>query len=212
MLMDVFDVYAEEYDKWYERNRLAYLSELEALKRVVPKGGKGVEIGVGTGRFAEPLGVSIGLDPSKNMLQIAKKRGIEAISGKGENLPFADKKFDFVLIVNTLCFVNDFRQVVIEVRRVLKDKGKIIIGLIEGDSFLGKDYQNRKKESKFYKEAKLRPGRKIVELLQNYHFKGVVTLQTIFRSPEKIKATENPRKGFGKGGFTVVCAEKFEMV
>ncbi len=212
--MDVFNAYAEEYDNWYERNRLAYLSELEALKRVVPKGGKGVEIGVGTGRFAEPLRVSIGLDPSKNMLQIAKKRGIETISGEGENLPFADKKFDFVLMVNTLCFVNDIRQVVIEIRRVLKDKGKIIIGLIEGDSFLGKDYQNRKKkkESKFYKEAKLRSGRDIVELLQNYHFKGTITLQTIFRFPEKIKAIESPRKGFGKGGFTVVCAEKFEMV
>lgn len=206
--MDIFDVYAEEYDKWYERNRLAYLSELEALKRVVPKGGKGVEIGVGTGRFAEPLGVSIGLDPSKSMLRIAKKRGIEAISGKAENLPFADKKFNLVLIVNTLCFVNDFRKIVIETRRVLKDRGKIIIGLIERDSFLGKDYQSRKKESRFYKGAKLHSGRDIVELLQNYHFKGTITLQTIFRSPEKIKAIENPRKGFGKGGFTVVCAEK----
>lgn len=206
--MDIFDVYAEEYDKWYERNRLAYLSELEALKRVVPKGGKGVEIGVGTGRFAEPLGVSIGLDPSKSMLRIAKKRGIETISGKAENLPFADKKFNLVLIVNTLCFVNDFRKIVIETRRVLKDRGKIIIGLIERDSFLGKDYQSRKKESRFYKGAKLHSGRDIVELLQNYHFKGTITLQTIFRSPEKIKAIENPRKGFGKGGFTVVCAEK----
>ncbi|MBA7505043.1 hypothetical protein ES706_03706 [subsurface metagenome] len=210
--MDVFNAYAEEYDKWYERNRFAYLSELEALKRVVPKGGKGVEIGVGTGRFAQPLGVSIGLDPSKSMLRIAKKRGIEAISGKAENLPFADKKFSLVLIVNTLCFVNDFRKIVIETRRVLKDRGKIIIGLIERDSFLGKDYQNRKKESKFYKEAKLHSGRDIVELLQNYGFKGVVTFQTIFRSVDTIKEIESPRKGFGKGGFTVVCAEKFEMV
>ena len=209
--MGIFDVYAEEYDNWYERYKFAYLSELEALKRVVPKGGKGVEIGVGTGRFAKPLGVSIGLDPSKNMLQIAKKRGIETISGKGENLPFADKKFDFVLIVNTLCFVNDIRRVVIEAGRALKDRGKIIIGLIEGDSFLGRDYQNRKKESKFYKEAKFQSGRDIVELFRNYHFRGVVTFQTIFRSPEKIKEIENPREGLGKGGFTVVCAEKFEM-
>lgn len=210
--MDIFDIYAEEYDKWYERNRLAYLSELEALKRVVPKGGKGVEIGVGTGRFAQPLGVSIGLDPSKSMLRIAKKRGIEAISGKAENLPFADKKFNLVLIVNTLCFVNDFRKIVIETRRVLKDRGKIIIGLIERNSFLGKDYQSRKKESKFYKEAKLHSGRDIVELLRNYGFKGVVTFQTIFRSVDTIKEIESPRKGFGKGGFTVVCAEKFKMV
>jgi len=210
--MDIFDTYVEEYDNWYERNRFVYLSELEALKRVVPKGGKGIEIGVGTGRFAQPLGVSIGLDPSMNMLRIAKKRGIEAISGKAENLPFADKKFDFVLVINMLCFVNDPVQVIIEARRVLKNRGKIIIGLIEKDSFLGKSYQSRKKESRFYKEANIRSGREIVELLQNYNFTGVSTFQAIFRSFEKIKTIESPKKGFGKGGFTVVCVEKFEMV
>jgi len=27
----VFDLYAEEYDEWYERHRHLYLSELEAV-------------------------------------------------------------------------------------------------------------------------------------------------------------------------------------
>lgn len=210
--MDIFDTYVEEYDNWHEINRFVYLSELEALKCVVPKGGEGIEIGVGTGRFAQPLGVSIGLDPSMNMLRIAKKRGIKAISGKAENLPFADKKFDFVLVINTLCFVNDLVQVIIEARRVLKNRGKIIIGLIERDSFLGKDYQNRKRGSKFYKEVNLHSGKEIVELLRNYHFRGVITFQAIFRSLDRIKKIESPRKGLGKGCFTVICAEKSETV
>jgi len=210
--MDIFDTHAEEYDQWYERNKFAYLSELEAIKCGVPKGGKGLEIGVGTGRFAEPLGVSIGLDPSENMLQIAKKRGIETISGKGENLPFADKKFDFVLIINTLCFVNDSAQVIIEAKRVLRNRGRIIIGLIEKDSFLGRDYQNRKRGSKFYKEVNLHSGKEIVELLRNYHFRRVITFQAIFRSLDRIKKIESPRKGLGEGCFTVICAEKSETV
>lgn len=210
--MDIFDTYVEEYDNWYERNRFVYLSELEALKYVVPKGGRGIEIGVGTGRFGQPLGVSVGLDPSVNMLRIAKKRGIKAISGKAENLPFADKKFDFVLVINTLCFVNDLVQVIIEARRILKNRGRIIIGLIERDSFLGKSYQSRKKESRFYKEANLRSGTEIVKLLQNCNFTPVSTFQAIFRSFEKIKAIESPKEGLGKGGFSVVCAEKIEMV
>jgi len=70
--MNIFDIYTNEYDQWYERNKFVYLSELEALKKVVPKKGKGLEIGVGTGRFAEPLGISYGLDPSEKMLEIAK--------------------------------------------------------------------------------------------------------------------------------------------
>jgi len=75
-----FDVYSEEYDRWYERNKFAYLSEIEALKKVVPKKGKGLEIGVGTGRFAHALGVSVGIDPSENMLQIARKRKIKIMN------------------------------------------------------------------------------------------------------------------------------------
>jgi len=100
--MKIFDIYSKEYDQWYEENKFAYLSELEALKKVVPKKGKGLEIGVGTGRFAQPLGVTFGIDPSKKMLEIAKKRGIKTSVGKGENLPFTDNEFDYVLIVITI--------------------------------------------------------------------------------------------------------------
>ena len=49
-----------------------------------------MEIGVGSGRFAQPLGVKIGIDPSRNMLKFAKERGIQVIRGGGENLPFKD--------------------------------------------------------------------------------------------------------------------------
>lgn len=52
--MNIFDAYPKEYDQWYERNRFAYLSEIETLKKVISETGRGLEIGVGTGRFAEP--------------------------------------------------------------------------------------------------------------------------------------------------------------
>ena len=97
MSMNIFDEYTKEHDEWYERNKFAYLSELEALKQAVPKDTKGLEIGVGTGRFAQALRISVGIDPSENMLQIARKRGIKTFVGKGENLPFDDNEFDFDL-------------------------------------------------------------------------------------------------------------------
>ncbi len=86
---NVFDTYTEEYEEWFNKNKFAYLSEIEALKKVIPAG-KGLEVGVGTGRFAEPLGIDIGVDPSENMLKIAKLRGIKTFQGYGENLPFKD--------------------------------------------------------------------------------------------------------------------------
>jgi ubiquinone/menaquinone biosynthesis C-methylase UbiE len=84
----IFDKYYEKYDAWYDKNRFVYLSELEAIKRVLPKEGKGLEIGVGTGRFAAPLDITMGIDPSRNMLSIAEHRGVNARWGFGEDLPF----------------------------------------------------------------------------------------------------------------------------
>jgi ubiquinone/menaquinone biosynthesis C-methylase UbiE len=207
--MNIFDTYTKEYDRWYEENRFVYLSELEALKKVVPRKGKGLEIGVGTGRFAQPLGVSYGIDPSEKMLEIARRRGIKTFVGKGENLPFDEDEFDFVLIVITLCFVDNPEQVISESRRVLKDDGRLIVGIVDKDSHLGKFYLEKKKEGhRFYKEANFFSAKEIMELLKKYNFKKIVTFQTIFQPLERIKEIERPRKGFGEGGFVVICGRK----
>jgi ubiquinone/menaquinone biosynthesis C-methylase UbiE len=207
--MKIFDIYSKEYDQWYEENKFAYLSELGALKKVVPKKGKGLEIGVGTGRFAQPLGVAFGIDPSKKMLEIAKKRGIKTFVGEGENLPFTDNEFDYVLIVITICFVKKPEKVISEARRVLKNNGKLIIGIVDKNSHLGKFYQEKKRQGhRFYKFANFFSAKEIIKLLEKYNFKEIVTYQTIFQSLENIKKVEKPKKGFGKGGFVVVCGKK----
>ncbi len=209
MVTNVFDIYLKEYDRWYERNKFAYLSEIEALKKVVPECGKGLEIGIGTGRFARTLGVSVGIDPSENMLQIAKERGIKTFTGKGENLPFNDNEFDFVLIVITLCFVDNPDLVITESRRVLKDNEKLIIGIVDKDSHLGKFYQEKKKQRhRFYKEANFFSPSEVIDLLRKHNFKNIVTFQTIFQPLKKLKEIEKAKKGFGKGGFVVICGKK----
>jgi ubiquinone/menaquinone biosynthesis C-methylase UbiE len=48
---------------------------------------KGLEIGVGTGRFAKILGMEYGIDPSERMLSIAKERGIKTFVGRGRIYP-----------------------------------------------------------------------------------------------------------------------------
>ena len=59
-----FEANIDRYDRWYEEHRRAYRAELDAVRRLLPAAGSGLEIGVGTGRFAAPLGVGVGLDPS----------------------------------------------------------------------------------------------------------------------------------------------------
>src|SRR5450830_760673 len=113
-----FDDNANEYDNWFDNNQEIYQSELLALKQSVPIDKIGLEIGVGTGRFAVPLGVRIGVDPSEAMSSIARQRCVKVIKGFADSLPFKDKSFDFVLFVTTICFLDDIYQALKEVYRV----------------------------------------------------------------------------------------------
>ena len=153
----VFNQYWEKYDDWYDKNKFAYLSELEAVKKVLPKKGEGLEIGVGTGRFADPLNIKTGIDPSENMIRLAKKRGVNAKLGSGEQLLFKNSTFDYVAIIITLCFVQNPQKVLKESGRVLKQKGKVQVKiqikmpkdipsgeyLIYADQYLGKAHLGR---------------------------------------------------------------------
>jgi ubiquinone/menaquinone biosynthesis C-methylase UbiE len=202
----VFDVYYKKYDAWYDKNSFVYLSELGALKRVLPKKGKGLEIGVGTGRFASALGIEYGVEPAANMARLARKRGIEVYLGYGNGLPFIDSNFDYVAIIITLCFVKNPQKVLKEAFRVLKKGGKIIIGIVDKESFLGKFYLEKK--SIFYKEAKFFSVGDVKGLLRQTGFKDFSCYQTLFALPDSINAVEKPKKGFGEGGFAVISAKK----
>ena len=204
--MDIFDKYCKKYDDWYDRNKFAYMSELEAIKKVLPKKGECLEIGVGTGRFAVPLGIATGIDPSKKMVEIAGKRGVNVKLGTGENLPFSNAGFDCILMVVSISFVENPRKVIEESHRVLKNNGKIVMGIIDRNSFLGKFYQ--KKKSVFYKSAHLFSVDEVSDLLKAAGFKQVLYYQTLFDLPEKMNSVDKLRNGFGKGGFVIVSASK----
>lgn len=206
MISKIFNRYYKEYDAWYDKNKFAYLSELAVLKKVIPKKGKGLEIGVGTGRFAAPLGITTGIDPSCDMLRIAKQRGVGVYLGTGENLPFSKDVFDYIIIIITICFVRNPLKVLQEASRVLKQRGKIIIGIIDKSSFLGKLYQRKK--SVFYRKAHFFSVRELTALLRRAGFEKFSYRQTLYSLPEKIKSVEKSQKGFGSGGFVVICAQK----
>ena len=97
-----FENYSLKYDEWFDKNRFIYESELQAVKELLPISKNGIEVGVGSGRFAAPLGIKLGLDPSRKMGKIAEKRGIKVIEGVAESLPFPDSHFDFILMVTTI--------------------------------------------------------------------------------------------------------------
>jgi len=87
------------------------------------------------------------------MGEIAQKRGVEVVEGVAESLPFDDLQFDFVLMVTTVCFLDDIETAFKEASRVLKSGGYLIIGFIDAESLIGKLYEKYKSESTFYKDA-----------------------------------------------------------
>ncbi len=201
-----FNLHAEDYDEWFIKNEPTYLTELKALRKVVPRAEKGLEIGVGTGRFALPFDIPVGIDPSPEMLTIAEKRGIKVILGRGESLPFESEEFDYALIVTTLCFVEDPKQVIKEAKRVIKRGGKLIIGMIDRYSPLCRLYE--KKESSYYQIAEFHSTGEVIALLKTNEFANLVTYQTIFRAPSEMREMDAIKKGYGEGSFVVISGEK----
>jgi ubiquinone/menaquinone biosynthesis C-methylase UbiE len=76
--MKIFDQYAKNYDQWYERpfGSSVFGLEVACLKRVIRPFSLSLEVGVGSGRFAQALGIQYGLDPSMELLKFARQRDI----------------------------------------------------------------------------------------------------------------------------------------
>lgn len=206
--IEIFDKYFDEYDEWFDIHPWVYRSELEAVRKFLPQNGYGVEIGAGTGRFSIPFGITIGVEPSKAMADIARSRGMTIFDAKAENLPFDDNAFDFALMVTTICFLEDPLQALKEIRRILRPDGKIIIGMFDKDSPLGREYDAKKKTSKFYQNAEFYSVNQVLEWLRISGFYDIHILQTIFHKPEEITTLEPPKEGHGDGLVVVMSAHK----
>jgi ubiquinone/menaquinone biosynthesis C-methylase UbiE len=199
---------AREYDDWFVRNEMAYRSELAAVKAFLPLSGRGLEIGMGTGRFAAPLGIEVGVEPARAMAAIAKKRGIKVLEAYAEELPFEDESFDFVLMVTVLCFLADPFRALREATRVLKPRGRLIIGMIDPDSPLGRASETNKEKSKFYRQAKFNPVGQVLKWLDDLGYADLKTCQTIFQDSATVMVPQPVNEGHGEGVFVVIAGEK----
>jgi len=201
-----FEDFSEEYDGWFVNHKDKYEAELCALKCFIPAEVNGLEIGVGSGKFAAPLGIKTGIEPSPKMADKAREMGIHVLPGIAEDLPIADNSFDFVLMVTTICFVDDIKKTFQEAFRVLKKEGVIVIGFIDKDSKLGKTYRANKYKTRFYKIAKFFSAEEVLACLMGAGFERFETKQTLFPGDD----TQRIEDGFGTGSFVVIKATKVQ--
>ncbi|TYB75865.1 class I SAM-dependent methyltransferase [Bizionia myxarmorum] len=92
-----------------------------------------LEVGCGSGLFSNLAflkGMHVtGIDASPLLINQAKKRNaaVNFLIGEMEELPFADKTFDVVCAFNSIQYAECSKNAILECKRVLKERGKLII-------------------------------------------------------------------------------------
>ncbi len=207
-----FDELAEIYDAWYEEEeKLLYEIEVRAFREILPSLPKPwLEIGVGSGRFAEALEIESGIDPSIKLLEMARGRGIRVHEGKGEHTSFDDESFGTVFLIVTICFVDAPLDVLKEASRILMPSGKVVLGLVLKESPWGKFYEEKKQEGhRFYKHATFHRYDAVVKLVEQAGFTVEKVVSTLFQKPGEVERTESPQNGYSPdAGFTILVGGK----
>ena len=212
MTEDPFHSLAEKYDSWYEgKGKLAFESELAALRSLLPGLPKPwLEVGVGTGRFAEALGIEQGIDPSEELLRFARERGVNVVWGEGEEMPFPTGGFGTVFLLTTWAFLEDPAAVLRECRRVLKPSGVLVNGYLDRDGNWGKGYVERGRQGhELFAHARFASCAEVVSATEQAGFKVTGTTSALFSGPGEAGSAEEPRDGFVRGAsFVIVTAER----
>ncbi len=136
------------YDAWYATRRGRWIGETEfglASRLLAARPGESLlDVGCGTGWFTRRFAADglrlTGLDYNAESLAYARSHSDPAIrwvQGDARALPFSDARFDHVLSIAALCFVDDERQTTAEIVRVARRR--FAIGWLNRSSLLYRD-------------------------------------------------------------------------
>ena len=104
-----------------------------------------------------------------------------------EELPFDDSHFGFVLMVTTVCFVDDISKALLEV---------------------GQTYLARRNKNVFYKDATFFSVDGLVEVMDESRFVDLTFKQAIFKTLPETTRDEPVKSGHGEGSLVVICGRK----
>lgn len=97
-----------------------------------------LDVGTGTGRFAVELAKNgatvVGLDPSRSMIELARKKSIRKriygnmnlVIADAHKLPFQKYSFQYCISINVLNHIPDYTSVLVEIASVLKKRGRLV--------------------------------------------------------------------------------------
>jgi ubiquinone/menaquinone biosynthesis C-methylase UbiE len=206
-----FDTLAAKYDSWYDgKGRVAFQSELAAVRAVLSDCPKPwLEVGVGTGRFASELGIPLGIDPSVELLKLARRRGIEVLYGEGEEIVFKPASFGTVFLLTTWEFLREPAKVLAECRRVLKPDGLLVNACLDRDGKWGRSYVEKAKAGhQLFSRAHFDTHNDVRRQTEAAGFRVTRVVSTLLSAPDEPQVEERPVEGFVPGASFVVVVSQ----
>jgi ubiquinone/menaquinone biosynthesis C-methylase UbiE len=173
----------KEYDSWYEEHQKEYYDQIGFIRKVLP-GGKGLEIGVGTGRFASALGIQYGIDIVPAMVEMSRRRGVNAIVADAYDLPFGEKSFDYSLNMVTICFLENPEKALLEAKRV---SSKVISVILDRNSEYVREISSRPRG--FYRYARFYSRDELYEVYRKCGFQKISVNEEEFVTSDGRKYT-----------------------
>ena len=227
-----FDGYADKYDEWFMKNENLFTSELRLFKKVLGdiSGKTLLSVGCGSGLFESYIENSNieGIEPSADMAEIARKRGINVIKiGLIEDVELTDDKYDIIYFNGSSSYMEDLYPVYGKCLKALKENGKLILLDVPKESAFGFMYLLGKSLNTYdheflegampelpYPLALATSGvwhttEEKINVLKNLGINKFSYYQTLIKNPLYTnEEAEEVSEGYKSGGYVAIIAEK----
>jgi SAM-dependent methyltransferase len=216
--IEAFNLIADIYDNWYKhpQGRQVFEAEKKVIDQIIPSG-IGIEVGSGTGIFAENLRnddrIILCLDPSTEMSSKAKDRGLFCILGLGEFLPIRVGLLDFCYMITVIEFLSAPIAVFREIQNTAKQDASLLILFINSDSSWGELYRNLgDKGDPVFQHARLYTLDEVVTLLNKSGYHILSVLGTVNSDPMNQRVDQEIVEPGEESGVLLVNASPLNRV
>ncbi len=227
-----FDGYAGKYDEWFMKNDKLFESELKLFQKALGdiSGKKLLSVGCGSGLFESYIDCSNveGIEPSKDMGQIAEKRGVKILQyGLIEEVELPENAYDIIYFNGSSSYMEDLSPVYAKSLKALKKGGKLILLDVPKESafgfmyLLGKslgtydhEYLDHTMPELPYPLALASSGvwhttEEKIDILKALGVSKFNFYQTLVRNPLYTnEEVEEVSEGYKSGGYVAIIAEK----
>jgi len=233
IMNESFDKYAEQYDAWFLENKNVLYSEVKLVAHTLKDAGHILSIGCGSGLFElilnKEFGITIkeGIEPSVDMAEIARKRGLNVEIGTAENAYIEPGKYDTILYNGCPSYINDLEKAIKKSYSALKENGKIILIDVPKESSYGILYNLAKLAGTWEHEllkniyprnpypielvgqSNWRTTAEKIALLEKAGFSDLEFAQTLTKHPVySNNVIEEPIQGYDCGDYVAICGRK----